>query len=701
MVNLIIGGTKSLHMQGTIFSILSKLQLIQKSNGLPGLVIYLKVCSIILQQYTGGYHLHDISPLGMRISRRGNLPSIICNSHRQLIRNKNLKSAVYIRFYLTIFALYRDFIVPCKVKLNTITDDGPKSILLPPKVYIQTFIRLFIPSRIFINRWSFIRNFTDWLPCLKSGPTTSSVQTELGLGNFNGHPIALLKAAINLKYTGLLPTLFKFGTYLDESFNLTLNMCRLITSPGEDKIGKLGFKVEAAGKLRVFAMVDQWTQWAMAPLHRFIFKILKNIPMDGTFNQLKPLKKAINWPSWYSLDLSAATDRMPIRLQRILIKYIFNNQFASYWAKLLVDRNYWITDTKFAPKQSLRYKVGQPMGALSSWGMLALTHHFIVQWAAWEAGYPKHRLFTKYALLGDDLVLGCPKVKKSYLSLLNSLGMTVGLHKSILSPSATGLEFAKKTMIQINGSIIDCSPLPIAEMREALLSGAGFVEYCKKYKLNLWSSLRLAGLGHKSVCRSKKLDFTKLPHLTKFLILSQIPTKEMTWKSLSIAAPYSDIKVMSRISVDMLSPWKNRLERKIRTLELTLSKLPSRSNLGVHLGDMPHLFDTIYGGQLANVFDFIGCNLMQRALVKSQRNNLLTCKYMLGSIRPSFTLYSTWDSDLQVLLRVESMLMAIPTDVLLGQVSRTPTRRRDQLSSKQIKLWARTNLLIRKIVYNM
>lgn len=33
------------------------------------------------------------------------------------------------------------------------------------------------------------------------------------------------------------------------------------------------------------------------------------------------------------------------------------------------------------PEQSptVRYAVGQPMGALSSWAMLALTHHFIVQ----------------------------------------------------------------------------------------------------------------------------------------------------------------------------------------------------------------------------------------------------------------------------------------------------------------------------------
>lgn len=31
--------------------------------------------------------------------------------------------------------------------------------------------------------------------------------------------------------------------------------------------------------------------------------------------------------------------------------------------------------------QGFYYSVGQPMGALSSWAMLALTHHLIVQYA--------------------------------------------------------------------------------------------------------------------------------------------------------------------------------------------------------------------------------------------------------------------------------------------------------------------------------
>jgi len=40
----------------------------------------------------------------------------------------------------------------------------------------------------------------------------------------------------------------------------------------------------------------------------------------------------------------------------------------------------------------IRYAVGQPIGALSSWAMLAFTHHIIVQVAAyrsvWKGWFP-------------------------------------------------------------------------------------------------------------------------------------------------------------------------------------------------------------------------------------------------------------------------------------------------------------------------
>lgn len=55
------------------------------------------------------------------------------------------------------------------------------------------------------------------------------------------------------------------------------------------RLGSLSIKEEAAGKVRVFAITDLITQSVMKPLHDSIFDLLKRIPMDGTFNQTKPL----------------------------------------------------------------------------------------------------------------------------------------------------------------------------------------------------------------------------------------------------------------------------------------------------------------------------------------------------------------------------------------------------------------------------
>jgi hypothetical protein len=109
-----------------------------------------------------------------------------------------------------------------------------------------------------------------------------------------------------------------------------------LQNPGY-KLGKLAQKEEAAGKIRVFGITDAITQSVMAPLSDYIFKILKACPADGTFNQDGPLKRLIYLtnmtkeivnPTFYSFDLSAATDRLPIALQTDVLSTIFGQEFA-------------------------------------------------------------------------------------------------------------------------------------------------------------------------------------------------------------------------------------------------------------------------------------------------------------------------------------------------------------------------------------
>lgn len=87
----------------------------------------------------------------------------------------------------------------------------------------------------------------------------------------------------------------------------------------------------------------------------------------------------------------------------------------------------------------VKYEVGQPMGALSSWGIMALTHHVIVQYSALEVGcYP----FKDYILLGDDIVINNDSVATKYREVMTYLGIDISEHKTHVSYEM--YEFAKR-----------------------------------------------------------------------------------------------------------------------------------------------------------------------------------------------------------------------------------------------------------------
>lgn len=90
-------------------------------------------------------------------------------------------------------------------------------------------------------------------------------------------------------------------------------------------VGKLGLKDEPAGKVRVFAMVDPWTQWVLFPLHRLLQKVLLPIKEDATFDQIGRMEAKLEnirkrgGKKAFSFDLSSATDRLPITLQILVL----------------------------------------------------------------------------------------------------------------------------------------------------------------------------------------------------------------------------------------------------------------------------------------------------------------------------------------------------------------------------------------------
>jgi len=72
--------------------------------------------------------------------------------------------------------------------------------------------------------------------------------------------------------------------------------------------------------------------------------------------------------------------------------------------------------------------------------MFSFSHHILVRLAAKLAG--KTVNFDNYALLGDDVVIGCSKVANKYLQLLDTLGVSCSESKSHVSKDT--YEFAKR-----------------------------------------------------------------------------------------------------------------------------------------------------------------------------------------------------------------------------------------------------------------
>jgi len=571
--------------------ILRQLNVVAHKQGLPGLVKNLKVHSVILQQSLAGHVLGDLTPLGPRVSRtEGGIPRLIPVLHRRRIR---LGDPLIIKYYLTIFSLYRDIVIPGKMKLSTITDkfSGDEKIFKRLGKYIPTFNRLFVknplnphpysetahaesvwnPKEAFPYELSGTGSQTRYVPNSKLlseslrkvprifgqvkgfKPFPIAKSSPLTRGDeVSTHPRALLRSLASLTHNTQLGTdAMTILTRVDPSkkfarfwYNKFFKLYSKSVFPLADydrksPLGKLGAKLEAAGKLRLFAMVDAITQWLLEPLHRYVFSLLRLHKMDGTFDQLAPLSRAWKFKALYSLDLSAATDRLPIRLQEMLLANLLNDKdFASAWARLLVNRDYAVPPkrsyttigkedrdwkSKSTEPKVVRYAVGQPMGALSSWAMLAFTHHFIVQCAAWECRIvPSTVLYEDYAILGDDVVIFNGKVAKRYLKIIKALGVECNMFKSVISLIKNKLvaEFAKKTFLRG----INVSPAPLKELYSALTSLGNLRQYCRVYKLDFNDMIRLTGAGYRVMGGLNK-PLHKQNNLVRLLhIVSFIPT---------------------------------------------------------------------------------------------------------------------------------------------------------------------------------
>jgi len=502
-----------------------------RKQGLKGLVITLKVLNTSLAQSIA----RDLKsfPSHPRI-RRGQLglPTIIPVLHRVRIAKGD---PMIMRYWFTLFSIYRVIEFPGKLSFSSITDPGKDlSRFLPDwSLFSSQFWRKLVKLQAIDE--DDLKSPLSLLARFRVSPFLIPRTTPVADLYLSTSPLGIIRTSIAWSQSDLFPffkdwlMLTRNTRFLNwmETFSKVAPTLIHSEAPlefnGSDLIGKLGLKDEPAGKIRVFAMVDCFTQWAMKPLHDYLFDILRGIPQDGTFDQLAPIKllQSKGHRRFWSLDLSSATDRLPILIQGTLLSRLITAHGANLWMSLMVGRAYAL------PRRALkgghegdifiRYAVGQPMGALTSWAMLAITHHAIVQMAAALSGrVAGDNWFQDYALLGDDIVIADRLVADTYLKIMAGLGVGIQLSKSVHDSSGRGvLEFAKR--VYYGGNSV--GPLALLEVLAAAGSLPAWLELVRKYSLSLSQGLMVLGFGYKSVSRINQL-WSVLPRRLQGYVVS-------------------------------------------------------------------------------------------------------------------------------------------------------------------------------------
>lgn len=225
--------------------------------------------------------------------------------------------------------------------------------------------------------------------------------------------------------------------------------------------------------LRDIAVPNRFVQNALVPAADRLYNLVRVLPKDATFDQDRfdtLIQNRVNNDNLYqgSVDLSKATDNLPFSwgdeivssLQSLftltpeeqLIKACLGLIGPKEDKKQKADTLFWksyrlfrtVARAKWLDEGFLtEWKVGQPLGSLPSFAMLAITHNLLLESLGASLGY----VHSPYVVLGDDVVIMNKRLRKRYIRELSSRGIPLSLHKSYEGRLS---EFAGKTYVKNN-----------------------------------------------------------------------------------------------------------------------------------------------------------------------------------------------------------------------------------------------------------
>jgi hypothetical protein len=204
---------------------------------------------------------------------------------------------------------------------------------------------------------------------------------------------------------------------------------------------------------RPIAVPNRFLQKGMLPFQKFLYKVLRGLPRDHTFDQTKSssyIKHRVD-SGFYtcSVDLSHATDYLPksvgdyivdaiiprdalddskVPADGLLLRQVFNHSPQPNEDFVLSRKLFdFMSRASWKNGEYLdSWKIGQPLGTLPSFGMLALEHNILLESLALSCGY----IHSPYTVLGDDVLLFSKRMRTAYIKMMQDLGVPLSIHKS-------------------------------------------------------------------------------------------------------------------------------------------------------------------------------------------------------------------------------------------------------------------------------
>jgi hypothetical protein len=212
-------------------------------------------------------------------------------------------------------------------------------------------------------------------------------------------------------------------------------------------VGEIHASQEGGAKLRMFASPYTIVQSLLSPIHNYVDKFRRLLKSDCTYDQMsgavwtqEKLRKGVVVSAF---DLSTATCRYPLEPQ---LELLLSLGIPRYYVEALrrVCRGHWIVGKELRGpfnRDYLKWVVGQPLGIRPSMSMFSLHHNLLLAGIALSHGSDPEDSFR---VLGDDVVISCPKVAKSYAALIQSCGVPISWNKCHTSNKVS--EFAGATI---------------------------------------------------------------------------------------------------------------------------------------------------------------------------------------------------------------------------------------------------------------